>query len=135
MDLVQDEGPRPVGMWGAVLTAIVLGAAWAGTARAQDVLPPSGPSRGQVPGNRQSWQRQPESPEPAPYSLRWLAQAAGWYGAAALALGGVTLLSLIVRFYVRMSATADPKKLARSDPWVRAHLEAQSNHPKGHPTS
>jgi hypothetical protein len=97
--------------------AVVLAVAWAGTAPGQDAPPTYYP-----------FSRPPEQPpvqfQREPFRLDSALQATGWYGVATLALGAITVLSLVTRFYVRHSTVTDPEKLARSDPWVRARLAA-----------
>lgn len=97
--------------------AVLLAVAWAGSAPGQEAPPAYNP-----------FYRPPEQPQVVlqrePFRLDSALRATGWYGVATLALGGITVLSLVVRFYVRHSAVTDPEKLALSDPWVRAHVAA-----------
>jgi hypothetical protein len=55
--------------------------------------------------------------------IRRTSQLVAWYGAAAIGLGLLAVLSLVTRAYLRLSATTDPEKLALTDPWVRANLD------------
>jgi hypothetical protein len=98
-----------------VVLAVVLAVAWAGSARGQEGPPAYNPFYRPLEQPQVVLQREP-------FRLDSALRATGWYGVATLALGGMTLLSLAVRFYVRHSAVTDPEKLARSDPWVRAQV-------------
>jgi hypothetical protein len=55
--------------------------------------------------------------------IRRASQLIVWYGAAAVGLGLLAVLSLVTRVYLRAKATTDPEKLARTDPWIRANLD------------
>ena len=37
--------------------------------------------------------------------------------------GVAVLASVAIGFYVKRSASTDPRKIALSDPWIRAHME------------
>jgi hypothetical protein len=41
---------------------------------------------------------------------------------ATLVLAAVGVVSLAFTWYVRLSASTDPRRIGLSDPWVRAHL-------------
>jgi hypothetical protein len=58
----------------------------------------------------------------------WLQSPLVWCAVAAL------VLSVMAWVYVRLSATTDPRKLAASDPWIRARLaQGGGNEPAAPP--
>ena len=54
---------------------------------------------------------------------------------AVVVVGAVVVLGVAVRFYLRMSSTTDPEKLAMSDPWIRAELARRKAEGDGTPAS
>jgi len=106
----------------ALLAALLVGA---GPALAQQA-PTGGPSAQGQPGQFERDLKQAQDHDPS--TGRLVRAFKTWFVLAAVALVVVPVviaLKVAVGLYTRLSATTDPEKLARGDPWVRAHLARQ----------
>jgi hypothetical protein len=96
--------------WNRFGAVIVLGAIWTGTALGQFT---------------------PTQPQPTEIIDQtadeddsiWVHDTAKMYGVAAAVAVAILVLSFVTGVYIRWSATTDPEKLAKTDPWLRANWE------------